>query len=291
MTDPDHDPSAEHEPEDPTDIFVPDDTDPGAGAAGDDELASIVVDDEELDLDADGDADLDEFDVLDPGDGAADDDELAFDDLTDVDLTETDTDTDLADDDADAIELDDPDDGDGIPERVEDTAAQVAADWPDAHLGVVDQRVVFELADASGVGPDELLAAARAIGLDDLDDLDGRQTVRLLDEVGVEATVAHGGVDDLVEVLAGGGSIRFGGPRGMYELTAIDDRADSAQITDVTDGSIHDVPLDAVEEAWAASAYELIVATADPVEGGDRWSLVVLPFDLPARSDGDDDHR
>ncbi len=271
MTDPEHHPldpdgesADEHEIVDPTDVELVDGdgiddtlpTTPELGAlrsdVGDADLTSWQDDDldpDDLDLDLDLDPDPDPDDLLDL---LSDDGSDAADDL-DVDGEAAAEDRDGPDDDQDDTQ-DESDDR--TPERGVFEPNAIVAWAADGAVAGVD-RAAFDLAVA-------------ALHLDPLD-LDGRQTVHVLDHLGVDARVEHGSIDDLVDRLERGARLEIVSGDERFAVTRVDDLHDTMVLRANGSGAIVEVALDRFEAEWAAAAYEMVVA-----DGATPSTLIAL---------------
>lgn len=218
-----------------------------------DDLDADLDADLELDLDADPD---DLLDLL-PDDGS---DSAALDDLDldDLDLDSEAFDAERPDADPDGRDPDDPTPDHGVFEP-----SAIVAWAADGAVAGVD-REAFDLAVAS-------------LQLDPLD-LDGRQTVHVLDHLGVDARVEHGSIDDLVDRLGRGARLEIVSGDERFAVTRVDDLRDTMVLRANGTGAIVEVGLDRFEAGWAATAYEMIVA-----EGAASSTLIAV--DLTANGE------
>ena len=135
------------------------------------------------------------------------------------------------------------------------------AGWMHAEVGRCDHAALTHIAEAFGIEG----AGARvdhvvhglALGEDGIG---GRDAVRVLDGLGVDAYVSHGSMDTLIDHLREGRSVIIGGgPDHVYEVVRIDEARGTITF-DSTAGGELPVRLASFEHAWAASANELVMS-------------------------------
>lgn len=161
--------------------------------------------------------------------------------------------------------------------------------WPAANDGVAGLDAVERAADLLvGASLDQVVEVVERLGVaDELDlGLDSRTTAVLLGELGVEALVEHGSLDDLTARLAAGDEVLVttaeGRPATLVQLVAGDGEAELIS----ADGQRRRISLDLLEERWAAAGYEMVVAEGAPSSAAGRpirltGAVTVLPIVLP----------
>ena len=216
--------------------------------------------------------------IDDPYDSVVD----AFADDLDADDLEV-GDPDVDDPDADRIRFGgedhsglDRDVGAGLFDEQPDVADFTVADSgeADVDVGVYDPSPLLSLLGGD-LGGDDFAAMIAVLGLD-VDDLDARDSVRLLDALGVDARVEYGSIDRLVDVVVAGGDLRVSSEGATYAVEQFDDLRDTAVLRDVESGARYELPLEAFEDGWAAAANEMIVAPGEV--GGTATVIVAVPL-------------
>ena len=229
-------------------------------------------------------------------------------DPTDVELVDVDVDSDAGDHDAiassleygsmgtdvadadpaswmedDATDLTDPTDIDlddlRLLDSVEDEfdrgADALDGDPPYEH-GVFEPTAVVawaEEAALSGVDRSSFDLAVEALRLDPLD-LDGRQTVHVLDQLGVDARVEHGSIDALVDQFERGARLVIASGVERFVVTEVDDLHDTMVLRAQDSGAVVEITLDRFEADWAAASYEMVVS-----EGAIPSTLISLSIE------------
>jgi hypothetical protein len=213
-------------------------------------------------------------------------DEMFGDDDIGPDVTDSDDLEDLATVDSDDSENAGLDDVDGPGDTPTDDGRDIALTDPEvatesvddeppdvwAGVGVYPIDPIVSLAAVADIDGDDVMAALADLGFDPAD-LDARDSVRLLDAVGVEARVEHGSIDLLVEHLADGGTLRVISDGTTYAIEQFDDLRDTAVLRSMATGVRYELPLEAFEDSWSNAANEMIVA-ADGRGGGQDTLLV-----------------
>jgi hypothetical protein len=137
------------------------------------------------------------------------------------------------------------------------------APWPDPDATVAGLETLERAAELLGAPSlDELVEVAERLGVaDELDlGLDGRTTAVVLGELGVDALVEHGSLDDLAARLDAGDEVLVTDADGR-PATIVGLAPGRGEVEVVShDGARHVVALDVVEERWAAGGYEMVVA-------------------------------
>ena len=135
--------------------------------------------------------------------------------------------------------------------------------------GLTPPELTQHSLDVLGIDHAEFDAALAQIGAgDDELGLDGRTISVALGEVGADALVEHGGVDDLAHLLADGHRVVLTGPpdEPVLSLVGFDLERGTCTVQAVATGQEHVVPIATLDASWAAGDYQIVTATG-PADG------------------------
>lgn len=152
--------------------------------------------------------------------------------------------------------------------------SDVPGSWPDLDLpepgdGALGLAAVEHALDAlGGHDLDSFLAAADQLGLGaDLDlGLDGHSTAVVLGEIGVDALVEHGSLDDLAERIRTGDEVLVTAADGTVLVVTDIDRT-AVTVVPVAGGPAHRVDHPTFEGAWARSGFQMVAADPPGTDG------------------------
>lgn len=154
--------------------------------------------------------------------------------------------------------------------------------WPDPYAAVAGPEALDALLASEGIAWDDFGQVVDRLGWGDALDvgLDGLTTAVALGELGVDAHVEHGSLDDLGTRLDAGDEVVVSGDDGRrWTVRSVDDA--EVRLVDA-EGRERSIEAAIFEEAWEVSAYEMVLvehgggSAAGPIQLGGGTTVLSM---------------